>query len=386
MRAAANLAFGLVLMVVCLLSLGAWRFVVRPIRRLVKAQSRITGATAGGGGEIAQLQSAFERLEHALEDRDALSEVFLDRFQILKILGSGAMGTVYLGWDPKLSRKVALKTIRLSGDISSEERERLANRLLLEGKTAAKLTHGNIVTVYDVVGDERHAFIAMQYIEGESVEEIIERDGVLSPAQVAEIAEDVLSGLVAAHREQVIHRDIKPANIMRSQDGAYMLSDFGIASMRDQVARGDEGLVLGTPGYLAPESYASKVHNAQTDLFALGVTLVECLTGRRPFSGKSLEQIISRTATDPVVMPAPVMTGMPKAMRSFVDQLLEKRPKDRFKTAQEGLDALLEFKADMGGLGQVADGHTKQRAQQTDRQAEATSRVDVGGGTRRIDP
>jgi hypothetical protein len=153
MREAAYLAFGIVLLVVALISLGAWRFVARPIRRLVRAQGRLAGVGGNAsGGEIAQLEASFERLEHALQDRDALSEVFLDRFQILKALGSGAMGMVYLGWDPKLKRKVALKTIRLSKELSEEQRQRLAARLLQEGQTAAQLTHPNIVTVYDVVG------------------------------------------------------------------------------------------------------------------------------------------------------------------------------------------------------------------------------------------
>ena len=388
MRAAARFAFGIVLAVVVSISFGAWRFVVRPIRRLIKAQSRLAGMGQGAsGGEIAQLEASFRSLENAMQDRDALSEVFLDRFQILKPLGSGAMGMVYLGWDPKLKRKVALKTIRLSSELSAEQRQKLAVRLLQEGQTAAQLTHPNIVTIYDVVGDENHAFIAMEFVDGSSLEEVLHRQGPLPPRLVADVAEGVLRALKAAHGVQVIHRDIKPANIMQSGDGVLKLSDFGIASFGTQLAKGDEGMILGTPGYLAPETYNENAYDERTDLFALGVTLVELLTANRPFVGRDIRQIMMRTVQHEVILPEQVANRMPTMMVKFIDSLLEKRVKARFQNAEEALQALAAFRSDISDTSELDMNEVSTATENESGEPEATTELDLGtlAGTQRID-
>jgi hypothetical protein len=377
MRSAARIAFALTLAVVALLSTGAWLFVVRPIRRLVKAQQQLAGRDGKlAGGEIQQLEDSFGRLAEAIQERDKLSEVFLDRYQIISQIGAGAMGMVYLGRDPKLGRHIALKTILIGGDLDPAEREQLSKRLMQEGLTAAKLTHPNIVTIFDVLGDENHAFIAMEYVEGESLEDEIDRSRLMSPRRVAEIAEGVLKALVAAHKEDVIHRDIKPGNILVTRDGIIKLSDFGIASYRRQVASGDEGLVLGTPGYLAPECYKQNSFDARTDLFALGVTLVECLTGATPFGGRNLQQIITRTSMRDVIIPSSVRRDMPEMMVDWIGRLLSKNPLERINSASEALNELREFQIELALAPEPHSSEAKP-AGEIDRDLQTTAAIEM---------
>ncbi|MDJ0655535.1 MAG: serine/threonine protein kinase [Xanthomonadales bacterium] len=346
MSATARQAFLALAVVVALLLAGAHGLVIRPIRGMIAAQRRLLGGSGGGGSEIAQLQESFEQLEQALSERDSLSEVFLDRYQVVRRLGSGAMGTVYLGWDPKLHRNVALKTVKFSDDLSIEDRRELTESLLQEGVTSARLTHPNIVTVYDVMGDERSAFIAMEFVEGEGLDERLSREVRMAPRVVAEVAEGVLKGLRLAHQHNVVHRDIKPPNIMLARDGTVKVTDFGIAGLFNRQTEGDS-VVMGTPGYLAPECYRTAEYGPRTDLFALGVVMVECLTGKLVFPGRNTVQIITRTSSVDVRLPDEIARHVPAGMMSLIEDLLQKDPAKRLESAEQALEYVDRFKPEL---------------------------------------
>lgn len=345
MRQTAWQAFAVLLGVMGLLMLGAYRVVVKPVRSVIASQRRLLGGEATGGSEMAQLKESFERLEQALDERDSLSQVCLDRYQIVRRIGSGAMGTVYLGWDPKLNREVALKTIKLGDSLSAKDREELTAALLHEGITSAGLTHPNIVTVYDVLGDDDFAFIAMEYVEGEGLDERLRREVRLAPKVVAEVAQSILRGLRAAHERGVIHRDIKPANILVARDGSIKVSDFGIAGLLDRAD--GEKIIKGTPGYLAPETYRTAEFGVATDLFAVGVVMVECLTGRQVFSGRNTAQIITRTSVQDVSLPENIVSHVPDSMRELIDALLAKDPARRPPSAEAALEPLTQIRTSL---------------------------------------
>ncbi len=332
-------AFAVLAAVMAMLMLGAHRLVVKPVRQMIAAQRRLLGSGASGGSEIAQLKASFEQLEQAMVERDSLSEVFLDRYQITRRVGSGAMGTVYLGWDPKLQRQVALKTIKLDAQLPAKEREELTAALLREGITSAGLTHPNIVTVYDVMGNDDFAFIAMEFVDGEGLDQRIRREVRLSPKVVADAADAILRGLRAAHNQGVIHRDIKPANILVASDGSIKVSDFGIAGLLSRSGEG-ERVIMGTPGYLAPETYLTAEFGVATDLFAVGVVMVECLTGTMVFAGRNTAQIITRTSSKDVSLPPEIAAHVPRPMQELITSLLEKKPAKRPASADDALQLL----------------------------------------------
>lgn len=339
----AQLTFVGVLVVVALLSLGAWGLVVNPIRTLISRQQGLLGSypADGRGSEIAQLQDGFAKLEAAIRERDQISQILIGRYQIVRRIGSGAMGTVYLGWDPALERDVALKTIRFKDELSEHERTEMTEALFNEARAAGRLHHANLVTVYDVLGDKDGALIAMEYVEGNSLDQRIRDLGPQSWETTEAIARGMLRGLVKAHGKDVIHRDIKPANVLLGVDGDVKISDFGIAGFMSR-GSGRENAVMGTPGYIAPESYHTGEYGPKTDLFAVGVVIVECLLGQNVFAGRNTAQVIARTQSKDVLLPSFIAVGIPEAGRKLIDGLLEKNPDRRIGSALEGLEMLDE--------------------------------------------
>ncbi len=317
-----------------LMAFGAWFGVIRPIRNILSAQKELIGDNfTSSGGEIAQLQASFQMLEEAMKERDSISEVFLGRYQVLRKLGSGAMGTVYLGWDPKLKREIALKTIRISSQVSEQERTRLTKSLIDEGVHSAQLMHPNIVTVFDIAGDDQYAFVAMELVTGGALDLQLKANEVYSIAQVLVIADGVLAGLQAAHDAGIIHRDIKPANVLIDETGVVKVTDFGIAGSI-QLKDKNTHVIMGTPGYIAPECYQSQGYSEKTDLFAVGVLMLECLTGNMVFAGRSTEQIMSRTQIKDVRLPATLEKTMPEPMKQLIEGLLRKDPDQRIDSAE----------------------------------------------------
>ena len=261
----------------------AYRSVVRPLRQLVKAQGRVAGVSvASGGDELQQLQESFAALERQLDDRAQLDKVFLGRYQVIATIAEGGMGAVFKGWDPKLKRDVALKTIRVSGETPAARAGKI-QQLLHEAVTIARFSHPHIVSVFDVEDAPERAFIAMEFVDGLSLERYLAQQGALTSKQVVPLGLGIARGLAAAHEHAVIHNDVKPANILLGYQGSIKVTDFGIAGAITAEAK--EDIVYGTPGFVPPETIRGEGFDLRGDLFALGAVLYECLTGRRPFGG-----------------------------------------------------------------------------------------------------
>ncbi|MEM8930492.1 MAG: serine/threonine-protein kinase [Acidobacteriota bacterium] len=205
----------------------------------------------------------------------------IDRYEILEILGRGAMGEVYLALDPKFDRRIALKVMtghRLGED---DELDELRRRFVVEGRAAGRLNHPGIVTLYDADSDAQTGwpFLAMEWVDGESLRKRLKRDGPLPVREVVDLGAQVARALAYAHAQGVVHRDIKPANLLLHQDGRVKVADFGVAKLVSSSLT-LTGQVLGSPNYMAPEQVRAEPVDGRTDLFALGVVLYEALTGR----------------------------------------------------------------------------------------------------------
>ncbi|HYG62510.1 MAG TPA: protein kinase [Thermoanaerobaculia bacterium] len=333
------LAVAAALLLILLLSAAAWVTVVRPIRELARAQGELVRAQGvlqgggpgtvaleeAGGDEIGSLRRSFEALQRSLADRESLEGVSLGRYRVLEYLGTGAMGTVFRGLDPRLRRPVALKTVRLGEHLDAERRHQLLETLLHEAVTVASLSHPNVVAVYDLEDAPEGAFVAMELVEGENLDELLWRRGRLSAGQVIPLGAAIARGLAAAHARDIVHRDVKPANILLGRDGSIKVSDFGIADLVARTAqKGDR--VFGTPGYMPPESLRGGGHGKSGDLFAMGVILYECLSGTRPFDGANVAEVARETLFGEVRPLERQVSGLPPALVALVKSLLEKDP------------------------------------------------------------
>jgi serine/threonine-protein kinase len=324
------LAFGAALLLIAALSGGAWIAVVRPIRDLARAQRELAKASSApaGGNEIDDLRRSFDALRRGISEREALGDVFLGRYQVVEFIATGGMGTVFRGWDPKLQRPVALKTVRLGVDLLADKRAQLITQLVREAVTAARFSHPNVVAVYDVEDAPDGAFMALELVDGVSLEHLLLRRGRLSPQEVAPLGAAVAHGLAAAHSRDIVHRDVKPANVLLGRDGSIKVTDFGIADFVAAASRA-EGLVFGTPGYLPPESLRGAGHTRAGDLFALGVILYECLTGAKPFGGVDVADMIQSTLFGVLKAPSARTQGIPADLETLVLLLLERDPSRR---------------------------------------------------------
>ncbi len=265
-------------------------------------------------------------------DRDEVRPT-LGRYEIIRELGQGASGTVYLGRDPKINREVAVKTLRYA-DFEEDQVDRVRHRFLREAEAAGKLRHPNIVTIYDVGEDHDLAYLAMELLDGPDLSEACRKRGLLPPAQVFGIVVQVAEGLAYAHQRGVVHRDIKPGNVMLTSDDTVKVTDFGIARVASS-SHTQTGAVLGTPSYMSPEQVAGRKVDGRSDLFSLGVVLYELLTGARPFQGDGPAAImysVTRAAYPPLSELAP---GLPACCAQLVDSLLVKPVSRRIKTAAE---------------------------------------------------
>ncbi|MCI0697211.1 serine/threonine-protein kinase [candidate division KSB1 bacterium] len=263
--------------------------------------------------------------------------VRLGRFEIVGEIGAGAMGKIYEGFDPTINRRVAIKTIRT--DIAAIGGERLRQRFLREAQAAGTLNHPNIVTIYQADEAGPYSFIAMEFVEGETLEQVIEKRAPLPLEEICRIVTSICDALDYAHHHGVVHRDIKPANVMITNDGVVKVMDFGIAHV-DYSTLTQEGAVLGTPSYMSPEQIRGDKVDGQSDIFSLGVIVYEMATGNRPFLGESLATISSRILAQ---MPVHASALNPKLSPAFDAMLVQAMAKDktkRFATAKEFAEAL----------------------------------------------
>jgi len=334
-------ALGAVMLTI-LLSSAAQISVVRPLQRLVKAQRELAGLDpgSGSGSEIEQLETAFEALQKRHLDRAEVGKIFLGRYEVIELIASGSMGTVFRGWDPKLRRVVALKTVRVSSD--EIDRERLKVHLLREAATYARFNHPNIVTVYDILDAGSAACVAMELVDGVSLQGYLRRGGAMAADQVMILGAAVARALAAAHSDGLVHHDVKPANILLGFDGSIKVTDFGLSKLLSSAAK-DRTLLCGTPGYVAPESLDSGHYDSRSDLFALGVVLYECLANKHPFYDGDLQRTLDRTRNaDPAFLRGAIAMA-PDALVELILLLLSRdpagRPADATVVAEE-LDKL----------------------------------------------
>jgi serine/threonine protein kinase len=254
------------------------------------------------------------------------------RYQVLKELGRGAMGIVYLAEDTELARKVAIKMISLQG--SEHERNAHEARFRQEARAAGGVSHPSIITIYDVGREGDVAFIAMELVEGRELRELI-AGGELTPSQAIELAALIADGLAYAHERGVIHRDIKPGNIMVLKDGRVKVMDFGIARLQEPTVKTQTGVLLGSPQYMSPEQVAGSEVDARADIFSLGVVLYEMVTGVKPFDAVDLSQVLFWVVNMPAKPPSERRPGLPAVVDYIVARALKKKPAERYATAAE---------------------------------------------------
>ncbi len=261
----------------------------------------------------------------------------LGKYEIRRELGRGAMGVVYEGYDPLIKRRVALKTIR-PDQLEGERPEDLVARFRREAQAAGRLSHPNIVAIYDFDEDAGTWFIAMEFVDGRELKECFAAEERFRPADIERIMTQILSALDYSHRHGVVHRDIKPANIFLLADGTVKVADFGIAHIESSNLT-QVGTVVGTPNYMSPEQIMGLPVDGRSDLFSTGVILYQFLTGERPFAGSSTTTMQKVLKEDPLP-PSTLNVQLPPAIDAVVRKALAKRADDRFQTAQEFTAAL----------------------------------------------
>lgn len=309
---------------------------VRPLRRVIRTQRRLAGLEDAPvrGSEVDLLETSLDQLAERLRDREDLDEVFLGRYQVLDLAGTGSSSSVFRGWDPKLARPVALKTVRLDyGTDDSGRRKRQTDRLLGEAVSHARFVHPNIVTLYDLVDAGGAAFIAMEYVDGTSLHSYLKSYAPLECDQVIALGLAVARALEVAHGDELVHQDIKPGNILLGADGSIKVADFGIAQLTPLAARSDES-ISGTPGYLPPESLEGRGYTPRSDLFALGVVLHEAATGRHPFRSHRRNETLLRTLEVEPRRVDEIRPDLPTELGILIESLLAKDPAKRPESAR----------------------------------------------------
>lgn len=332
-------------------------------------EARVQFLTEACGGaealraQVAALLAAHESVEDApLEvrvsaiadgwltaaQRESLAGRTIRQYQVLDKLGQGGMGEVYLAYDSRLCRQVALKRLLAQAGFQSQAKQ----RFLREARAAARLDHPNVCAIYEVFEEEAECLIVMQYIEGETLAARLQR-GSCTVAEALAITVQIAAALAAAHQAGVIHRDIKPHNLMLSAQGQVKVLDFGIAKLLEQAETAvsppaittNPAQILGTPNYMSPEQARGETVDARSDLFCLGVVLYEMLTGQAPFDAPSTSEVLANLLK---TEPPPLRSLLPTAtaeLEAVLQKALAKQPAARYQTAQELLDDLQRLSA-----------------------------------------
>ncbi|MFW5452527.1 protein kinase domain-containing protein [Thioalkalivibrio sulfidiphilus] len=273
-------------------------------------------------------------------DGETLEKPTLGRYQIECQLGRGSMGVVYLGVDPKIGRKVAIKTLALNQEFEQEMLEQVKWRFFREAEASGRLNHRNIVTIYDVGEEHDLAFIAMDYLEGSSLDAYTRRETLLPVDEVLDVCAQVAEALAYAHGQRVIHRDVKPANIIYDRShGSVKITDFGIACLTDN-NRTRTGTILGTPAFMSPEQVSGKDVDGRSDLFALGVTLYQLLTAELPFTADTMAGLVYQITQTRHQSLSELRPELGPLVALIVNKALEKEADKRYQTGTEMAKAL----------------------------------------------
>ena len=263
----------------------------------------------------------------------------IGRYEILGSLGRGNMGEVFRAKDPMIGRMVALKTRRFDLVYEQKDLQYVVGRFFEEARIAGNLIHPHIVTVYDVGQDGDYCYIAMELLEGENLTAFNKPDNLLTPPKVCQLVMQVCRALDFAHTHGVIHRDIKPANLMYTLDRRIKITDFGIA-MTDRPENTADLPVLGTPSYMSPEQTKGLNLTNQTDFFSLGIVFFELLSGRRPFQGRTLYELMDNIRYAPPPSILKLQPDLPEGLDLVIQRALEKEPDQRYQSGQEFADEI----------------------------------------------
>src|SRR5271157_608697 len=264
----------------------------------------------------------------------------IGRYKIVGELGRGAMGVVYHAIDPNIGRPVAIKTINFGGGRKPEEQNRLRERLFREARSAGILSHPGIVTIYDVEQQGDLAYIAMEFVDGPTLDQVLSDAQPISPERMFSILGQTAVALDYAHQKGIVHRDIKPANIMIARDGTAKITDFGIAKITaaDQLTM--TGNIVGTPHYMSPEQVQGQPVDGRSDQFSLAVIAFEMLTGEKPYSGEHLTTVVYKIVAEEPAAPHRLNPTIGVAIESVLRKGLSKKPDLRYPTCQEFAGAL----------------------------------------------
>ena len=263
----------------------------------------------------------------------------LGRYKVLKELGRGAMGVVYLGKDPTIQRFVAIKTMRLNETDEPDKLQELKARFFREAESTGRLSHPNIVTIFDAGEEGSLGYIAMELLEGTTLKECSRKPKLLPFDNVTSIVATVAEAMDYAHQQGVVHRDIKPANIMLTKEQIVKIMDFGIAKMA-MSAKTQTNIVMGTPTYMSPEQIAGKKVDGRSDMFSLAVVMFELLTGRPPFLADNVSALLFAIAQTPHPSLKALRPDLPPTVKDVMDRALQKDPAQRYRRASEFATAL----------------------------------------------
>src|SRR5271170_2355216 len=331
---------------------NGYRDIAARLRRLMDAErnkprAAIAPAVAsppGAGATTPNLRALLDKNAPLPANRTAVAAIpdtdRLGRYQLEREIGRGAMGVVYLGRDTAINRMVAIKAIPLASEFSDAELVEARSRFFREAETAGRLNHPNIVTIYDV-GEERGlAYIAMEYLKGKHLSDYAKSNNLLEPRKVLEIIGRTAEALGFAHKQQVVHRDIKPANLMYDPSTDVLkITDFGIARLSG-AGQTRTGIVLGTPSFMSPEQLEGRTVTGHSDLFSLGVSLFQLLTGQLPFTADSMTGLMQQIAEAQHPPLRAFRPDLPACVESVIDRALAKNPDARYDTGAQMAAAL----------------------------------------------
>lgn len=274
----------------------------------------------------------------------------LGRYEIVREIGKGAMGTVYLGRDPKINREVAIKTMALAQEFEADEMEEVKTRFFREAETAGMLNHPNIVTIFDAGDEHDLAYIAMEFLDGADLAPYTKKDKLFPAAATMKICGKVAEALNYAQSQNVVHRDIKPANIMLLKDKSIKVTDFGIARITAS-SKTKTGVVLGTPSYMSPEQLSGKHVDGRSDIFSLGVMMYEMLCGSRPFRGDSMATLMFQIANEPHPDIREHNSKITERTAKLLDHMLAKDPEMRIANGAAVIKEIIQCLHEMAAKG-----------------------------------
>jgi serine/threonine-protein kinase len=259
----------------------------------------------------------------------------IGRYKIVRELGRGAMGVVYHAIDPNIGRPVAIKTIQFGAERNPGEQERLRERLFREARSAGILSHPSIVTIYDVDQQDDLAFIAMEFVDGPTLDQILSAPRAIDPERMFRLLMQTAGGLDYAHQKGIVHRDIKPANIMIAADGTAKITDFGIAKITTSEQLTMTGSIVGTPHYMSPEQVQGEPVDGQSDQFSLAVIAYEMLTGEKPYAGEHLTTVVYKIVAEEPRPPHKLNPSLGGPIEEVLYKGLAKKPDQRYATCRE---------------------------------------------------